>query len=146
MREDWTKEIELLLRAVLFKLSVWDHDTSYGAALQGLQYTDARKDGNLGALVAPSRWQKSAHGVWNVLGKYAWQKWEDYLIDHEREVEYTLLPQKDCADSSRALRACGSCPGSQTWRQRRTRALPSCLSWSSWSMEGIGLCWIGSFG
>lgn len=39
---DWSAEISLALRAALFKLTIWDHDASYGAALQNLRYTDAR--------------------------------------------------------------------------------------------------------
>ncbi|KAH6634206.1 Pex12 amino terminal region-domain-containing protein [Chaetomium sp. MPI-SDFR-AT-0129] len=78
---DWDAEISLLLRAVLFKLTVWDHDATYGAALQNLKYTDARKTGP--ALVAPSRWQKSLYGLITVGGRYVWAKWEDWLMEQD---------------------------------------------------------------
>ena len=86
LRDDWSSEIQLLLRAILFKLSIWDHNASYGAALQNLQYTDARKAGPL--LVSPSKWQKTLYAFVTVGGRYVWEKWEDYLIDHEREVRF----------------------------------------------------------
>ena len=71
-------EILLALRVVLFKLSIWDQNASYGAHLQGLRYTDARS-------TAPNRpppkpWQKIAYGAITVGGRYAWTKWEEYLL------------------------------------------------------------------
>ncbi len=66
---------------MLFKLTIWDHDATYGAALQNLRYTDARhKDPRL---ATPTRWQKSLYGLFTVGGRYAWNKWEDWLVDHE---------------------------------------------------------------
>ena len=81
LSDDWSAEILLALRAVLFKLTIWDHDATYGAALQNLKYTDARKDGP--TLVAPSRWQKSLHGLVTVVGGYAWDRWEDWLVEQD---------------------------------------------------------------
>jgi peroxin-2 len=78
---DWEAEISLALRAVLFKLTVWDHDATYGAALQNLKYTDARREGP--ALVPPSRWQKSLYGLVTVGGRYLWAKWEDWLLEQD---------------------------------------------------------------
>jgi len=34
-----------LLRLALFKLTMWDHNATYGAALQNLSYADARNHG-----------------------------------------------------------------------------------------------------
>ncbi|KAK3907075.1 peroxisomal biogenesis factor 2 [Staphylotrichum tortipilum] len=79
--QDWEAEISLALRAVLFKLTVWDHDATYGAALQNLKFTDARRDG--AGLVPPSRWQKSLYGLVTVGGRYLWAKWEDWLLDQD---------------------------------------------------------------
>ncbi|KAF6820793.1 peroxisomal biogenesis factor 2 [Colletotrichum sojae] len=81
LKDDWSAEILLALRAVLFKLTVWDHDATYGAALQNLKYTDARKDGSV--LVAPSRWQKSLYGLATVVGRYGWDKWENWLLERD---------------------------------------------------------------
>ncbi|TGJ85149.1 hypothetical protein E0Z10_g3623 [Xylaria hypoxylon] len=81
LRDDWAAEILLTLRAILFKLTVWDHDATYGAALQNLKYTDARRRGPV--LAPPSKWQKSLYGLVTVAGKYGWEKWENWLIDQD---------------------------------------------------------------
>ncbi|KAK5349268.1 peroxisome assembly protein (Peroxin-2) [Exophiala xenobiotica] len=82
LQDDWSQEILLMLRAVLFKLSIWDNDASYGASLQNLRYTDARKSSL--ALPKPTTWQKALYGFITVFGRYGWDKWEDWLIDQER--------------------------------------------------------------
>ncbi|KAK1984618.1 Pex12 amino terminal region-domain-containing protein [Colletotrichum cereale] len=81
LKDEWSAEILLALRAMLFKLTVWDNDATYGAALQNLKYTDARKDASV--LVAPSKWQKSLYGLVTVFGKYGWEKWQNWLLDHD---------------------------------------------------------------
>lgn len=80
LADEWSQEILLALRAVLFKVSIWDHDASYGALLQNLRYTDARSK-DVGA-PRPSPWQKTFYGVVTVLGRYGWEKWESWLLDH----------------------------------------------------------------
>ncbi|KAK5075138.1 peroxisome assembly protein (Peroxin-2) [Lithohypha guttulata] len=87
LQDDYAHETLLVLRAILFKLSIWDNDASYGASLQGLRYTDARKITSTGTLAKPSRAQKSLHGLITVLGRYAWDKYNDYLV--EAESSYT---------------------------------------------------------
>lgn len=92
MREDWSHEILFALRAILFKLSIWDHNASYGAALQGLQYTDSRSKGPVHS--SPTKWQKTMYGLLTVGGRYAWDKWESWLIGQEggyEEVGHLLL-------------------------------------------------------
>lgn len=81
LKEEWSSEILLALRAVLFKLTVWDHDATYGSALQNLRYTDARHDGPV--LVPPSRVQKALYGLVTVGGKYAWTRLEGWLLRHD---------------------------------------------------------------
>ena len=81
LQDDWSAEIMLALRAVLFKVTVWDHDATYGAALQNLKFTDARHKGPV--LVTPSKWQKSLYGLFTVGGKYAWTRWENWLVDND---------------------------------------------------------------
>ncbi|KAF4632688.1 hypothetical protein G7Y89_g5441 [Cudoniella acicularis] len=81
VQDDWSAEIMLGLRAVLFKLTIWDHDATYGASLQNLKFTDA---GNTGPVLAsPSKWQKAAYGLFTVGGKYAWTRWESWLMDND---------------------------------------------------------------
>ncbi|SPO02195.1 probable peroxisome assembly protein [Cephalotrichum gorgonifer] len=81
LKDDWSAEIQFLLRAVLFKLSIWDHDASYGASLQNLKYTDARQQGPV--LSPPTKWQKGLYGLVTVVGKYGWTKWEDWLVNQD---------------------------------------------------------------
>lgn len=78
LREDWSNEIQLVLRALLFKLSIWDHDASYGAALQDLKYIDVRSKGPIHS--SPTKWQKGLYGLLTVGGRYAWDKWESWLV------------------------------------------------------------------
>lgn len=80
LQDDWSAEILLALRALVFKVTVWDHDATYGAALQNLKFTDARNNGAV--WVSPSKWQKSLYGLFTVGGKYAWTRWEDWLVDN----------------------------------------------------------------
>lgn len=87
IQDDYSREVLLALRAVLFKLSIWDNDASYGAALQGLQYTDARQSIISGGLAKPTPVQKGLYGLITVVGRYAWDKYEDYLL--EAESSYT---------------------------------------------------------
>lgn len=81
LRDDWSEEILLAMRLVLFKLSIWDHGASYGAALQNLKYTDARSKTRKNA--PPTTWQKLLYGAFTVTGRYGWNKWEAWLIDQE---------------------------------------------------------------
>ncbi|KAL8830764.1 MAG: hypothetical protein Q9170_005591 [Blastenia crenularia] len=85
LRDEWSAEILFCLRAILFKLSIWDHDSSYGAALQNLRYTDARHNGPI--TEAPTRWQKASYGLLSVGGRYAWEKWDSWLADQEGTYE-----------------------------------------------------------
>lgn len=81
LKEDYSEEILLALRAVLFKLTVWDHDATYGAALQNLRYTDARHQGPI--LAPPTRVQKTLYGLVTVGGRYAWTRLEDWLVQQD---------------------------------------------------------------
>ncbi|KAF1352749.1 hypothetical protein EJ07DRAFT_183206 [Lizonia empirigonia] len=78
MTDTYAAEMLLALRAVLFKLSIWNNNASYGAHLQGLRYTDARS--NAPTRPPPKPWQKAAYGLITVGGRYAWSKWEAYLL------------------------------------------------------------------
>jgi peroxin-2 len=76
--DTYAAEILLALRAILFKLSIWNNNASYGAHLQGLRYADARS--TLSSRPPPKPWQKAAYGLVTIGGRYAWTKWEDYLL------------------------------------------------------------------
>lgn len=81
LQSDWEAEILLALRAAIFKLTIWNQNASYGAALQNLRYRDARQKSSSQAF--PSQWQKSLYGLISVGGRYGWLKWENYLLDVE---------------------------------------------------------------
>ncbi|KAI9931839.1 peroxisome assembly protein (Peroxin-2) [Aspergillus wentii] len=109
MREDWSHEILFVLRALLFKLSIWDHNASYGAALQNLRYIDSRSQGPVHS--TPTRWQKTLYGLLTVGGRYAWDKWESWLIDQEGgyEEEVRMLSRMtDFVSTSHSIAAFAS--------------------------------------
>ncbi|KAJ4308648.1 peroxisome assembly protein (Peroxin-2) [Neodidymelliopsis sp. IMI 364377] len=97
LADTYSPEVLLALRAILFKLSIWNNNASYGAHLQGLRYTDARS-------TAPDRpppkpWQKAAYGLVTVGGRYAWTKWEAYLLAAAED--YTRPPSPSLAAFTR---------------------------------------------
>ena len=133
IRDDWSSEIFLGLRAILFKLSIWDHNASYGAALQNLRYTDARYRGPI--LATPTRWQKGCYGILTVGGRYGWTKWEDWLADQEGGYEEvrntsTCISRYNLKSGS-PIPTCASSRGSPRWPRPHTRLLLSLHSWSS---------------
>lgn len=85
LTDDWSAEILAGLRLVLWKLSIWDRGTSYGASLQGLRYVDARQEHSKAGITGadPTQWQKIAYGVLTVGGRYGWQRLEDWLLEKE---------------------------------------------------------------
>ena len=89
IQEEWSSEILLALRTILFKVSIWDHNASYGATLQDLRYTDARASGHLA--IPLSRWQKAAYGFVTVFGKYGWDKWESWLSGRANGEEQVMV-------------------------------------------------------
>ncbi|KAL8733432.1 MAG: hypothetical protein Q9181_003579 [Wetmoreana brouardii] len=101
LRDEWSSEILLGLRVFLFKLSIWDNNASYGAALQNLRYSDARHRGPVPK--APTRWQKVLYGSLSVGGRYAWDKWDTWLADQEGNYDAVraVNVRKDSAKSSK---------------------------------------------
>lgn len=106
LADEYRPEILLALRAVLFKLSIWDHNASYGAALQGLRYTDSRISDP--SRPPPKRWQKSVYGVVTVGGRYAWTKWEDWLIARTSDYELPSSRVRFAEHFSGLLSSCHS--------------------------------------
>ncbi|KAI5851720.1 Pex12 amino terminal region-domain-containing protein [Morchella snyderi] len=87
LKENWEPEFMLLLRAALFKLTIWDHNATYGAALQNLVYTDARRSGPIDH--PPTVLQKSAYGLLTVGGRYFYQRLHLYLLSHSNPEDST---------------------------------------------------------
>ena len=81
LKDDWAAEIGAVLRAALWKLSIWDHGASYGASLQGLRYVDARSDDS--AVREATKLQRIAYGLITVGGRYGWSRWEERLSSLE---------------------------------------------------------------
>ncbi|PPJ50012.1 hypothetical protein CBER1_06785 [Cercospora berteroae] len=84
LKDDYDVEITAALRAVMWKLSIYDHGQSYGASLQGLKYIDARgnPDPNFTRKEATT-WQRVVYGLLTVGGRYGWSRWEDRLSSLE---------------------------------------------------------------
>lgn len=89
LQDDWSTEISLALRAALFKLTVWDQNATYGAALQNLRFTDARNKSPV--LAPPTKLQKSLYGLFTVGGTYAWKRWEDWLLENDSDYDEPSL-------------------------------------------------------
>lgn len=84
LKDDWNDEIMAALRAVMWKLSIWDHGQSYGASLQGLKYIDARGGADpRSSRKEATKWQRALYGLITVGGRYAWGRWEDRLSSLE---------------------------------------------------------------
>ncbi|KAK9486042.1 Pex12 amino terminal region-domain-containing protein [Lipomyces starkeyi] len=82
IKEHYTTELQLLLKALVWKYTVWDNSATYGGLLQNLRIVDAGS-GKLskGVLRSPSRRTKLTIGLFTVFGDYVWQK----LMEHMAE-------------------------------------------------------------
>lgn len=85
IHHDWAPEITLVLKAILFKLTIWNHNATYGAALQNLQFSDARHIEK--GFIAPSVWQKIFYGFTTVGGDYIWTKWGNWVVNTNASTE-----------------------------------------------------------
>ncbi|KAK4627231.1 Peroxisomal biogenesis factor 2 [Fulvia fulva] len=86
LKDDWNAEITALLCIVYWKLSIWDHGTSYGASLQGLKYIDARGKDIFEAermRKDATKLQRALYGLITVVGRYGWTRWEERLSSLE---------------------------------------------------------------
>ncbi|KAF2265529.1 hypothetical protein CC78DRAFT_559839 [Lojkania enalia] len=93
--DSYTPEILLALRIILFKLSIWNNNASYGAHLQGLRYTDARSSSP--SRPPPKPWQKAAYGIITIGGRYSWTKWEEYLLANSEDYTRPESPALELA-------------------------------------------------
>lgn len=84
IKDKYESELLLLLKAALFKLTVWDHSTTYGAKLQSLQFVDARTSVTNKPITYA---QKVGYGILVVGGSYIWQKLDDYLTSASYSAE-----------------------------------------------------------
>ncbi|KAK9237621.1 Pex12 amino terminal region-domain-containing protein [Lipomyces kononenkoae] len=80
VKEHYTTELQLLLKALIWKFTVWDNSATYGGLLQNLRIVDA-SHGLLreGVLRNPSRRKMLVVGLFTVLGDYVWHKLMEYM-------------------------------------------------------------------
>lgn len=90
IKEGYEPEFLLLLRAALFKLTIWDHNATYGAALQNLVYTDARRSGPID--YPPTLLQKSTYGLLTVGGRYLFTRLNLYLLSRSNPEDVSPPP------------------------------------------------------
>jgi len=72
---NYDPELVALLRLALWKVGVWDNNTSYGSLIQNLQYRTIVN----GTPLPPTKRQKLVYGVLTVLLPYALSKTEAWL-------------------------------------------------------------------
>lgn len=92
MKDQYESEIVMLLKALLWKFTIWDHSTSYGGLLENLRLVDGRKhNAKRGVLRSPSNAQKIALGILTVFGDYGWRKFKDFLSQQDSDSEVSFL-------------------------------------------------------
>ncbi|KAK9467703.1 Pex12 amino terminal region-domain-containing protein [Lipomyces arxii] len=80
IKDRYSSELALLLKALLWKTTVWDNSASYGGLLQNIRMIDARRGKlNKGVLDNPIRIQKLAFGFLTVFGSYIIQKLREHM-------------------------------------------------------------------
>ncbi|KAK9352716.1 Pex12 amino terminal region-domain-containing protein [Lipomyces doorenjongii] len=89
IKEHYTTELQLLLKALLWKFTVWDNSATYGGLLQNLRIVDSRILSK-GVLRSPSRRKKLAIGLFTVFGDYIWQKLLGYMAERTWDENPTL--------------------------------------------------------
>ncbi|ANB15111.1 peroxisomal biogenesis factor 2 [Sugiyamaella lignohabitans] len=77
IKDKYEPELLLLLKLLLFKVTIWDHSATYGSKLQNLKLVDSRS--TIGRIIPMSKTQKLSYGLLIVGGSYFWNKLEDYL-------------------------------------------------------------------
>lgn len=77
VKDHYESELLLLLKLVVFKLTVWDHSATYGAKLQNLKFVDGRVGTSLSRPL--SRNQKLGYAILVVGGDFLWDKLERYI-------------------------------------------------------------------
>ncbi|KAK6331233.1 peroxisome assembly protein (Peroxin-2) [Orbilia brochopaga] len=80
VKEHYEIEFVALLRFILFKLTIWDNNATYGAALQNLAFADARRNDAIDT--PPSRTQKTLYGLVTVLGRYIYDKLDSHILQN----------------------------------------------------------------
>jgi peroxin-2 len=88
IKDKYESELLLALKLLLFKLTIWDHSTTYGGKLQNLKLVDCRS--TAGRLIDLSRSQKLGYGALVIGGGYLWTKLEDFVTQHANDDDQVL--------------------------------------------------------
>ncbi|KAI9101301.1 Pex12 amino terminal region-domain-containing protein [Phlyctochytrium arcticum] len=86
-RDEYDPEITAFLQYLMCHMSIYSMGATYGLQLQNLKYrNEARHGGNVevSAIDAPlSTWQKIAHAIAHVGGRWGWLRINRYATTHE---------------------------------------------------------------
>ncbi|KAF8462560.1 Pex12 amino terminal region-domain-containing protein [Kalaharituber pfeilii] len=93
LKETFEPELMAILRAALFKLTIWDNNATYGAALQNLKYIDARSSKG-GRDRPPTRSQKILYGLITVGGRYLYARLNLWLLARSNPEDETPLSKR----------------------------------------------------
>ncbi|RPB22908.1 hypothetical protein L211DRAFT_857955 [Terfezia boudieri ATCC MYA-4762] len=85
LKDSFEPELMAILRLALFKLTIWDNNATYGAALQNLKYVDAR---------VPSKTQKVLYGLITVGGRYFYTRLNLWLQAKSNPEDETTVTRK----------------------------------------------------
>jgi peroxin-2 len=77
IKDKYEPELLLVLKLLLFKVTIWDHSATYGAKLQNLRLVHTKS--TVSKLIPMSQTQKILYGLITAGGSYMWGKLEDYL-------------------------------------------------------------------
>jgi peroxin-2 len=84
IQDNYEAELLVLLKLIIFKLTVWDYSATYGAKLQNLKFVDGRVPTSLSKPLGRS--QKLGYALLVVGGDYIWNKLESYIYSgHYRD-------------------------------------------------------------
>ncbi|ODV88554.1 hypothetical protein CANCADRAFT_17054, partial [Tortispora caseinolytica NRRL Y-17796] len=72
IKTHYSTELLVALKLLLFKLTIWDHGTTYGGLLQNVTLTNSKGQ-------PATKAQRGLYGMISILGGYVWQKCEDTM-------------------------------------------------------------------
>lgn len=97
-KDRYEDEFKLLLKLLLFKVTIWDNSTTYGGKLQNLQLAHALSTKSL--RIPLSRRQKLAYGLVTIGGSFLWSKLDAYLVaaSYDSADNPTIMRLRDLVD------------------------------------------------
>lgn len=77
IKDNYEPELLLMLKLVLFKATIWDYSTTYGAKLQNLKLVNSASNSRVHIPI--SKQQKLLYGLATIGGGYLWTKVNEFL-------------------------------------------------------------------